>query len=139
MIKSPLRYPGGKSRAVKIIAPLLPDFEEFREPFLGDGSIFLHVKQNHLSNKFWINDLYPELFKFWAVSQGDIQPLIEKIYEWRYRFPIGKELYKFLNQNLATFNDLEKANAFFIYNRITFPGTSLSGGYSERAFYRKIY
>ena len=33
MIKTPLRYPGGKSRAVKTIGPLIPDFQEFREPF----------------------------------------------------------------------------------------------------------
>lgn len=32
MIKSPLRYPGGKSRAVKIISPIIPEFKEFREP-----------------------------------------------------------------------------------------------------------
>jgi site-specific DNA-adenine methylase len=36
MIKSPLRYPGGKSRAVDLISTLLPAFDEFREPFL-DG------------------------------------------------------------------------------------------------------
>ena len=29
---------------------------------------------------------------------------------------------------------MEKAAAFFIYNRITFSGTSLSGGFSEGAF-----
>lgn len=38
MIKSPLRYPGGKSKAIKFIAPLIPKFKEYREPFLGGGS-----------------------------------------------------------------------------------------------------
>jgi DNA adenine methylase len=41
---------------------------------------------------------------------------------------------KFLKTNTANFNGLEKAASFFIYNRITFSGTSLSGGYSESAF-----
>ena len=40
MIKSPLRYPGGKSRAIEKIIPLIPAFEEFREPFVGGGSVF---------------------------------------------------------------------------------------------------
>jgi len=40
MIKSPLRYPGGKSKAVNLIASLAPGFDEFREPFLGGGSVF---------------------------------------------------------------------------------------------------
>jgi len=134
MIKSPLRYPGGKSRAVELISQLLPEFEEFREPFLGGGSIFIYAKQRFPNKIFWINDLYLELFKFWEMSQKDVDTLIDKIYEWRNKFPIGKELHKFLNANLESFNDLERAAAFFIYNRITFSGTSLSGGFSEAAF-----
>lgn len=134
MIKSPLRYPGGKSRAIKLISKLLPEFDEFREPFLGGGSVFIYTKQRFPSKKFWVNDLYYELYKFWEMTQKDVDALIEKIYEWKNKFPNGKELYNFLNDNLNGFNDLERAAAFFIYNRITFSGTSLSGGYSDGAF-----
>ena len=134
MIKSPLRYPGGKSRAVELISTLLPEFDEFREPFLGGGSVFIYAKQRFPNKKFWVNDLYLELFKFWEMTQKDVDALIDKIYEWRNQFPIGKELHKFLNTNLEGFNDIERAAAFFIYNRITFSGTSLSGGFSEHAF-----
>lgn len=134
MIKSPLRYPGGKSRAVKLISTILPEFDEFREPFLGGGSVFIYAKQRFPDRKFWVNDLYVDLYKFWEIAQKDIDSLLKKIYEWRNQFPIGKELHNFLNNNLANFNDLERATAFFIYNRITFSGTSLSGGYSEQAF-----
>lgn len=134
MIKSPLRYPGGKSRSVDLIATIIPEFDEFREPFLGGGSIFIHTKQRYPNKKFWINDLYFELYKFWEMTQKDVNALIDKVYEWRNQFPVGKELHKFLNENLANFNDLERGAAFFIYNRITFSGTSLSGGFSEGAF-----
>lgn len=134
MIKSPLRYPGGKSRAVKTIAKLLPEFDEFREPFVGGGSVFMYAKQRFPSKKFWVNDLYFELYKFWEMSQKDVNALIDKIYEWRNQIPVGKELHQFLNKNIDTFNDLERAAAFFIYNRITFSGTSLSGGFSQGAF-----
>ena len=134
MIKSPLRYPGGKSRSVDLISTIIPEFDEFREPFLGGGSIFIYAKQRFPNKTFWINDLYFELYKFWEMTQKDVDALIDKIYEWRNQFPIGKELHKFLNENLASFNDLERGAAFFIYNRITFSGTSLSGGFSEHAF-----
>jgi len=134
MIKSPLRYPGGKSRAVDLVSTILPSFDEFREPFLGGGSIFIYLKQKFPNKKFWVNDLYFELFKFWEMTQKNVDALTEKIYEWRYKYPIGKELHRFLNQNITSFNDLERAAAFFIYNRITFSGTSLSGGFSESAF-----
>ena len=134
MIKSPLRYPGGKSRSVDLISTIIPEFDEFREPFLGGGSIFIYAKQRFPNKKFWINDLYFELYKFWEMTQKDVDALIDKVYEWRNQFPVGKELHKFLNENLANFNDLERGAAFFIYNRITFSGTSLSGGFSEGAF-----
>ncbi|HPW90551.1 MAG TPA: DNA adenine methylase [Paludibacteraceae bacterium] len=134
MIKSPLRYPGGKSRAVETIAKLIPDFDEFREPFLGGGSVFIYAKQRFPNKTFWVNDIYFELYKFWEMTQKNVDKLIDKIYEWRKQFPVGKELYCFLNDNLANFNDLERAAAFFIYNRITFSGTSLSGGFSQHAF-----
>jgi DNA adenine methylase len=138
MIKSPLRYPGGKSRVVELIASLLPDFDEFREPFLGGGSVFVHTKQRFPKKTYWVNDLYFELFKFWEIAQNNINGLIEKIYEWRKQFHVGKELHRFLNQNLKNFDDIERATAFFIYNRITFSGTSLSGGFSERAFHERF-
>ncbi len=127
-------YLSGKSRAVKLISTLIPDFDEYREPFVGGGSVFVYAKQRFPNKKFWVNDLYFELYKFWEMTQKDVCKLIEKIYEWRGRFPIGKELHKFLNENLKSFDDLERAAAFFIYNRITFSGTSLSGGFSEGAF-----
>ncbi len=134
MIKSSLRYPGGKSRAAKLISTLIPEFDEYREPFLGGGSVFVYAKQRFPNKIFWVNDLYFELFKFWEMTQKDVDVLTRKIYEWRDQFSIGKELHKFLNENLNGFDDLERAAAFFIYNRITFSGTSLSGGFSQAAF-----
>ncbi len=43
MIKSPLRYPVGKSRSVKIISAPIPVFDEAGEPFPGGGSIFVYA------------------------------------------------------------------------------------------------
>lgn len=43
--KSPLRYPGGKSRALKQILPHVPlNISEFREPFVGGGSVFFAIR-----------------------------------------------------------------------------------------------
>lgn len=116
MIKSPLRYPGGKSRSVERIASLIPQFDEFREPFVGGGSVFIHLKQKFPNKKYWINDIYPALFKFWEMSQGNVKNVIEQVLVWREEYPIGKELHRFLSDNILNFNDLEKAAAFFIFN-----------------------
>ncbi len=137
-IKSPLRYPGGKSRAVKIITPLIPQFSEFREPFVGGGSIFLHLKQFYPQNKFWINDLYAELSNFWQQAQVDVSGMVAQIIHWKTQFLDGKILYQFLLDNFSKFNGLEKASAFFIFNRITFSGTTEAGGFSEQAFQKRF-
>lgn len=134
MIKSPLRYPGGKSRAVNLISKIIPNFNEYREPFLGGGSIFIRLKQIFPNKSFWVNDLYDELYQFWRHSQKDMNKLTDKIYKWKTRYDDGKELYEFLKRQYDNLTDLEKAAAFFVYNRITFSGTSLSGGYSDAAF-----
>ena len=43
-MKSPLRYPGGKTRAVKHILPHIPKgIKEFCSPFFGGGSVELAV------------------------------------------------------------------------------------------------
>lgn len=134
MIRSPLRYPGGKSRAVERIAALIPTFDEFREPFVGGGSVFIHLKQKFPDKQFWINDKYLELFAFWRALQLEPNALTEQIWQWKREFPVGKDLHRFLRENIALFDDLKRAAAFFVFNRITFSGTTESGGFSEQAF-----
>lgn len=134
MIKSPLRYPGGKSRAVKLIASLIPSFKEFREPFVGGGSVYVHLKQLFPNHKFWINDIYPGLYYFWSECQKDVTSVINRVRYFKDKYPVGKELHKYLIDNIVGFDTLDKAAAFFVFNRITFSGTSESGGYSEQSY-----
>lgn len=138
MIKSPLRYPGGKSRSIKIIAPLIPDFEEFREPFLGGGSVFVYTKQRYPKKKYWVNDLYFELYKFWEQSQSNLDAVITQVNNWKVEFEDGKKLHRFLIDNIEKFSDIEIASAFFVLNRITFSGTSESGGFSNQAYLKRF-
>lgn len=138
MIKSPLRYPGGKSRAVELIHSLVPSFQEFREPFVGGGSVFVNLKQRYPNKHYWINDLYFELYKFWEITQTNIDKLIDEINKFRNRFSDGKELHRFLIENKKNFNDIETAASFFIFNRITFSGTTESGGFSNHAYHDRF-
>jgi DNA adenine methylase len=68
------------------------------------------------------------------MCRDDVDAVVEKVYAWRNEFTEGKDLYKFLKENISGFSRLDTAAAFFIFNRITFSGTSESGGYSEQAF-----
>ncbi len=138
MIRSPLRYPGGKSRAVEKIAALIPPFDEFREPFVGGGSVFIHLRQKFPHKKFWINDKYAELATFWRGLQSDSEKVIKQVWTWKYEFSDGKRLHKFLRENKEKFDAVETAAAFFISNRITFSGTTEAGGFSIQAFEKRF-
>jgi DNA adenine methylase len=138
MIKSPLRYPGGKSRAVDTISKLIPNYSEFREPFVGGGSVFVYLKQKYPLKKYWINDIYENLYCFWKVCQENPKELLKDINDFRDMFSDGKELHKYLMSNIEQFDIAKKAAAFFAFNRITFSGTSESGGFSNAAFEKRF-
>jgi DNA adenine methylase len=138
-IVSPLRYPGGKSRAVKNIVPIIPHaFSEFREPFVGGGSVFLAVKQHIKNNaRFIINDLNFDLFCFWKYAKERNSSLYETVRHIKNTETDGKTLFQYYTAR-EEYSDFERAARFFILNRITFSGTVDSGGYSEQAFYGRF-
>ncbi len=138
MIRSPLRYPGGKSRVAEKIVSLIPDFEEFREPCVGGGSVFINLKQKFPDKNFWINDSYSELAVFWKVLQNDSESLFEQIWQWKSEFSDGKKLFYFLREGKESFSEIQTAAMFFIFNRITFSGTTEAGGFSKQAFEKRF-
>jgi DNA adenine methylase len=93
--KSPLRYPGGKSKALEQILPYVPtSFSEYREPFIGGGSLFIYLKQRHPQLSFWINDLNVDLYSFWISAQKDIEALAKAVSKIKQECLEGKELFR---------------------------------------------
>jgi len=133
MITTPLRYPGGKAKALKMILPLVPKFSEFREPFLGGASVYLALKQLYPDNRFWVNDLNHDLYHFWINLRDNHVQLIEKTQIIKDTELNGRSLHRNLVENNPQ-QSLEKAVRFFVLNRITFSGTIEAGGYSQGAF-----
>ncbi|MEY3920414.1 MAG: Synechococcus phage Bellamy, partial [Bacteroidota bacterium] len=71
-LKTCLRYPGGKSRACVKMDPYFPDlrnYKEFRESFLGGGSVAIHITKKYPHLDIWVNDLYEPLVNFWQQLQ----------------------------------------------------------------------
>ena len=135
IIKSPLRFPGGKSKAIKYIIPLIPDFDEYREPMVGGGSLFFALKQRFPERKYWINDIDPNVYWFWITCRDSPFELVLAINSLKEHYKNGRKLYDLLidSANKPT-NNIDIAARFFILNRITFSGLTESGGYSEQAF-----
>ena len=148
LAKSPLRYPGGKSRALKQILPLIPaNMSEFREPFIGGGSVFLAIRslfQNRIKS-YWINDLNYDLYCFWKQVRDHGSNLVDALIEKRTTSTNGRNLFEELtktkdelSQNRELLCEFQRAVRFFVLNRITFSGTVDSGGYSQSAYEKRF-
>ena len=158
-LKTPLRYPGGKSRAIKKLSPDIPEsFSEFREPFLGGGSMALHVTQTRPNTKVWVNDAYYNLYNFW-VQLRDKGPALhqelarikspieyvskplrkEKIDKSQWDSSIldnienHRDLFSKAKSEIASVDDFTKAVYFFILNKCSFSGLGESSSFSEQA------
>ena len=142
MIKSPLRYPGGKSKVIKQIIEYLPEpenFSEYREPFVGGGSLFIYLKQKYPHLQIWINDLNYELFCLWKIAQTQLEQLVKEVYYLKYSYKNGKLLFADLTKvDVDKLSELQRAVRFFVLNRITFSGTVESGGFSQQAFQKRF-
>lgn len=141
MARSPLRYPGGKTRAIKQIMPLVPDdITEFREPFIGGGSVFFAIKNRFGDRikRYWINDLNRDLACFWTVARDDNKSLVDAVRDVKHDWQDGRVLYHYLRDEMALKTDFDRALRFFVMNRITFSGTVDSGGFSQGAFERRF-
>ncbi len=136
---TPLRYPGGKSKSLnKILPNIYRPYEEFREPFVGGGSVFLVAMQRLNSKaKYIINDLNHDLYCFWKQLQTNNSELILAIQHIRNEYTDGEKLFEHYKVNQGK-TDLEKAIRFFVMNRITFSGTTDSGGLSKESFHKRF-
>ncbi|BFM38681.1 DNA adenine methylase [Synechocystis sp. LKSZ1] len=140
-IKSPLRYPGGKSKALaQILAHLPSHITDYREPFIGGGSVFLAIRQLLGENlhHYWINDLNYDLYCFWACVQHNLDQLTTDIQKIKQHQCNGRQLFKSLTADHQELTQLQRAVRFFVLNRITFSGTVESGGYSQHAFEQRF-
>jgi len=83
MPKTPLRYPGGKSRAVETIMPYIRDLDcgELCSPFLGGGSIELKCAEEGMTVHGY--DLFQPLVWFWEALLSNPDKLISHIDGYR--------------------------------------------------------
>ena len=140
-LKTPLRYPGGKSRACVKMDQYFPDlrnYEEFREPFLGGGSVAIHITKKYPSLDIWVNDLYEPLVNFWQQLQIFGEDLKNSLVDLKSKHntpDLAKEL--FLNSkeqiNDSTVSSLNRAVAFYVVNKCSFSGLTESSTFSQQA------
>ena len=140
-LKTPLRYPGGKSRACVKMDPYFPDlrnYNEFREPFLGGGSVAIHVTKKYPDLKIWVNDLYEPLVNFWQQLQMFGIDMKDKLVDLKTANRTPDKARILFNDAKIAVNDthrsnLERAIAFYIVNKCSFSGLTESSSFSQQA------
>lgn len=143
-LKTPLRYPGGKSKAIKTLSPWFPKtISEYREPFIGGGSIAIEITKSNPDIPVWINDLYVPLYNFWVQLRDRGEELSERVREEKQRTldegdkdkvtASAKELFNRYKEEIDTYNDFEKAVAFFVMNKCSFSGLTENSTFSQSA------
>jgi DNA adenine methylase len=78
-MKTPIRYAGGKSKAVKIITPYVKDIDKIVSPFIGGGSLEVHWAS--IGKEVIGYDLFDVLVNFWNVLLNNKDELVLKLKE----------------------------------------------------------
>jgi len=140
-LKTPLRYPGGKSRACEKMGPYFPDlrnYNQFREPFLGGGSVAIYITKKYPNLDIWVNDLYEPLVNFWQQLQIFGIDLKDKLVDLKTANntpELAKELFLKAKEqvNDQSLPSIDRAVAFYIVNKCSFSGLTESSSFSEQA------
>jgi len=169
---SPLRYPGGKSRACKIIESVIlqhfdiTKFDTIVSPFFGGGSFEFYL-QNKYGVKLIVNDKFKPLYNFWKQVKLNKKILSDELYKIK---SVSKEQFLNFRKSLLSLNgnstnlslngnstnlslngnstdlslngnstdELQQSVAYFILNRCSFSGSTLSGGFSQEASVKRF-
>jgi DNA adenine methylase len=151
-LKTPLRYLGGKSRActkMECYFPDLREYREYREPFIGGGSVALFIAKKFPNVEIWVNDLYEPLINFWKQLQWNGDLLASRLIQLKGEYPDPTDeqkkdtefkypALKLFEQSKDIINDYEydsadRAVAFYVVNKCSFSGLTESSSFSKMA------
>lgn len=136
-LKTPLRYPGGKSRVAPMLIEKFPsNISEFREPFLGGASVALLFTQKYPDIPVWVNDKYEYLYNFWVSLQenGDeLSDILVGIKEDNSTEEKAKELFNSAKEEISEADPFRQAVLFWILNKCSYSGLTENSSFSPQA------
>ncbi len=140
-LKTPLRYPGGKSRAITKMSRYLPEmsmYNEYREPFLGGGSVALYMTKQYPHLKIWVNDLYEPLSNFWQTLQHEGNEITSRLRTFKTAYSTPEKAKELFLESKELVNDTSasvttRAVSFYIVNKCSFSGLTESSSFSKQA------
>ncbi len=134
-MKSPLRYPGGKTRACKTLDEIIneKDFDTsvVISPFFGGGS-FEFFLCNKYGSKLIVNDKFKPLISFWKSVQTRKVELCSELR--KLLNVVSKSIFSTMRDTIMEdTDDFIQGYKYFVINRCSFSGATLSGGFSTES------
>ncbi len=128
----PLRYPGGKSKAIKTILPFLPpNLTSIASPFFGGGSLELHLAGQGI--KVYGYDNYEPLVNFWQQTLKYPEHVADEVEACFY--PMNYLTYHSIRKHLyhPQMLPISRAAIYYALNRSSYSGLTQQGGFSPSA------
>lgn len=118
-IKPFLRWAGGKTWLTKEIDNYLPDsFNNYFEPFIGGGSIYINLKsRNIIQNYSYLSDINKDLINAYRIIKKYPKELVEDLEKHR-----NESDYYYKMRSAIFANPIEQASRFIYLNRTSFNG-----------------
>jgi DNA adenine methylase len=134
-MKSPLRYPGGKTRACKTLDEIINekgfDKSVVISPFFGGGS-FEFFLCNKYGSKLIVNDKFKPLISFWKSVQTRKVELCSELR--KLLNVVSKSIFSTMRDTIMEdTDDFIQGYKYFVINRCSFSGATLSGGFSTES------
>ena len=140
-LKTPLRYPGGKSRAMKFLGEYFPNsIQGYVEPFLGGGSVAIWVTQQYPNAFIHVNDAYYPLYCFWKTLQEEGKVMASHLEDLKRSTEHSEEDQRTLfKQSQKVMHDpmsdpFSIGCAFYVANKCSFSGLA-SSSFSQQAYH----
>jgi len=122
-VRSPLRYPGGKSRVVKLFEAYFPEHSDYREIFAGGAAVFFRKPR---AKRNWLNDLHPGLCALYVAIRDHFTEFAELCREQKGDLRGRFNYWAFERRDLmaATGDDLlvQRAVQYYFLNRTVWGG-----------------
>ena len=134
--KSPFRYPGGKSRAVKILEKYFSDVDSFCSPFLGGGSFEIYMSEK--GKRVYGYDKFDLLVNCWNQLINNREAFYNELMKYYDLFwnqcksheELREIYYNLRDKEIYLENDkIKQAVMFFVINRCSFSGLGMLGGF----------
>lgn len=114
-VKPFLKWAGGKSRILPILAPYLPrEFKSYFEPFLGGGGMHFSLRPTNAV----LSDINPGLIQCYSQVRDNVEQVIRTLSRWKF----SKTNYYWVRDDYKPQTDVGKAARFIYLNKTCWNG-----------------